>query len=843
MVTIRNTDDTVAVSVIVGFLLAFTILTIAAAQYQVNVVPEQELQTEVEHSVAVGQQMSQLRAGVIGASNSGFRKSNELKLGTQYNDILIFGLFPTIHPPDPTGRITVKQADRQIRVLNASNEQEADNYWNGIGQPCGSTPQCYDTAFIRYEPDYVRYQPAPNRAYENTVLYREFRDTDEKVFDTNQSLVDGRNINLYTVDGDVDTASTQSTNVEVRPISAPAESVTLRSNTTSADHPVTIEVPTRLNQTEWEQLLQDERASEPGGYVQNIEVNNNLLTVTLATDETYNFKISRVQLSTSRDRTPVKRTKPAYIAWRGTDEVNIEEGSRQTIRAQVRDKYNNGVSGVAVEAVANFSNDDCAGEFVNAQRGGGNCGMPGTLVSGSDGQVSFVYEAPEVSEDRDISIQLRIAPGEDTVRRDRIEKPTETTAALLSHRSTLVDSELSGTINDGNLKDDDRLRVLDFRYSRPRITKGTPIMSQVITDNTGITNKSVTSMRPTDLGGNPFRVTDYSENIKITPAQRQRHEQEYTFEQTGLYQLQLGTATANISVVPETNALIKARIKDNEQSGNIEDVPPDLFKDGDGDGGTEFRETKNIPPIEEQGAAVTDTSQGDLQTFQQMRRDNPESASFSIASAPPKIGIATENVPESKQQEVFVRYTADPSSVNSLEMNVVNARGNVIDQNTTYLLNTTGRDRQYQRYFVFSKKESRFAQTQGEIFLVYENTNPEGTPEIDFEYQKTQTGPQIPLRSETNFTVSDVTIQDKPITVGEPTIVEATIQNTGSAGGIYTIQLTQSGAGQPGTIINQKQIVLNPKQTRTMTLEAYVYETGDVTFSVEDESDSATVNP
>lgn len=381
------------VSEVVGFIMIISILVLAMSFFQTQIVPEYVLDTEIKHEISTQQDTQQLRQSIISVSADGNPRTVDMKLGTRYGSTLS----PFVYPPPATGTLISNDPAFNVRIQNAEGLGGSSNYWRGGEKQ-------YETDIIKYTPDYNQYDQSPKVYHENTLNYNEYDRSGTRIMTTDQSFVDGNSIQLTLLTGDLSTTRVSTTSVEVQGKSAPSNTISVEA---TEGEVIQIYLPTRLTADEWRELLADEDA------VIDIEEttapnDNGVREMRFAfdPDRTYELKISKVHLSTQLKTTSVERTDPAYIAWEGSDQVIVREGSRVPVDAQVRDKYNNPVQGVQVNATATDSSGDCFGDF---QSGTSRCDgylQPGQQTSDNQGRVRFVYEAPEVEQDEEISFEL-----------------------------------------------------------------------------------------------------------------------------------------------------------------------------------------------------------------------------------------------------------------------------------------------------------------------------------------------------------------------------------------------------------------------------------------------------
>jgi len=445
------------VAVVIGALLILGILFVFAAQYQINVVPQQEERKEIEHSKAVQNDMIDLRNSVLQTSSSGTQRTSDVQLGTTFEGGQIAGIIPIINQPSPPGTISTTEfsgnEDMQVSVKNAEGVGSSSNFWNGNSTDCedpsspaatGAT-KCYNTTTITYEPDYRHVQEPPITVYENTIAYDRVEeegvsDDVRYVYYSDQNLVEGKTLNIVTMTGDFTTTSISSQSVDLHPASAPTNTISVTDN----GNPITIKIPTHLPEREWESLLQNETVAN-GGYINDIrvegggdgsgldeagtdsytpqvsptsdpydEAHEGLLVIELKPDVTYAMKMSRIHASTNLQAADTTE-EAEYVGWTGTQNIVIREDSQHVITGQVRDRYNNPVIGATVQGFARetSSNGECTGDFPNSHNSSNTeCDtpvlQPGERTSVEDGQVEFIYESPETNEDKEITISLEL---------------------------------------------------------------------------------------------------------------------------------------------------------------------------------------------------------------------------------------------------------------------------------------------------------------------------------------------------------------------------------------------------------------------------------------------------
>ena len=400
---------TKAVAPVIGFMLILAILFLAAAQYQANVVPVQERSTEVDHFTTITEDMSGLRSSIIQSASTGQIQTQELDLGVEYN---VLGL----SQPARSGRLAYIKSPN-IVLRNTTNNREASNFWRG------DEDREYETGFLEYSINYNRITSHADIYFEHGMMYRdEARGSDTNVRyveESEQPIIQGRSITIYTMQSNIATSRVGTTTVETQPISAPMNSVSVTNF--ESDSNVTIQLPTRLSVDTWRKdILSEEIAADAdndNAFVERVRegTEDNTIEIVLSEGETYNLRMARIDLTTQSQRTSTAFEEKQYIAVQ-TQSANVREGSSIGLEAEVRDRFNNGVIGVEVTAESADTQQRCVGDFTGTSGSDGdtNCNnvdeyrQPGIDISSADGSVRYEYNAPEIGDDRDITFTYRM---------------------------------------------------------------------------------------------------------------------------------------------------------------------------------------------------------------------------------------------------------------------------------------------------------------------------------------------------------------------------------------------------------------------------------------------------
>jgi len=226
----RFNDDSRAVTQVLGFILLFGILTIAFTSYQAQIVPQQNAETEFEHFQENQDDLVDLRSSILTAGTSDRAQYPTVELGTNYRTRIL-----ALNGPPPAGTLQTTES----YPITISDESDSVTV---------------DTRFIEYQPGYSELGVG-STWYENSVLYSEEGPTDaERVFIENQSLVDSGRLQITALQNEFQQTSTDRVTVELRTLED--ETVGDLSDLDKSDD-LTVEMPTRLNRSYWDDQLSD----------------------------------------------------------------------------------------------------------------------------------------------------------------------------------------------------------------------------------------------------------------------------------------------------------------------------------------------------------------------------------------------------------------------------------------------------------------------------------------------------------------------------------------------------------------------------------------------------------
>lgn len=376
-------------SEVLGSILIFALVISLLATIQVTGIPASNEQVELDHNLRVQEDMQDLSGSVLEVATRGSETAISFEFGTRYRSHLLF-----LNPPPAYGSLQTAPVG-QIVVENATADGQTSDYLNG-------NTHAFETNALEYRPIYNRYRNAPTTVYEYPTLSNRFKRGEQLLNEVR--LVDGRRITLVMVSGNLSTQRLSTGPVDIVPMSAPAQPVAV---TNASAGPLTIRLPTRLSNATWRAALAEEYVSN-GGYIVDQRYDAaaegpSTLTLRLAAGESYRLRMARVGLNTA-----AAAEAPRYLVDVTGNNTFVRKGAQQQVVVEVRDRYNNPVSGIPV--VANTTNlTDGTITAVSP------LGSPTRAVSDEAGRARFIYQAPSTGvagiEHRSFSLDLPTRSG------------------------------------------------------------------------------------------------------------------------------------------------------------------------------------------------------------------------------------------------------------------------------------------------------------------------------------------------------------------------------------------------------------------------------------------------
>lgn len=364
-------------SIQIGAVLLFGALIVALASYQAFVVPQQNEQVEFSHSQTVQNQLLDLRNAVGSMTGEAAPRSVAVTLGTAYPPRIV-----AMNPGPPTGSLRTAgttDPDVAFEVANARAAGETGDFWTG------SDVRVYGTGSVVYRPNYNVYEGAPTTRLANSVLVNEFPGS--SVARSGQTLVDGNRVTLVAVNGSLGRTRAGAVSVDVRPVSASTRTVSVTNPDPGS--PVTLRVPTRLDRETWLSLLDDQMGT-PDGHVQSVDVVDvagspvDTLVVELEPGENYTLAMAKVGVGSG-----VGDENRSYLTDVAGNGSTVTTDGRANVVVEVRDRFNNPVAGVTLQA----SPSD--GSLTAIER-----------TTDADGRATFTLNAPASTGPVDVNVSF-----------------------------------------------------------------------------------------------------------------------------------------------------------------------------------------------------------------------------------------------------------------------------------------------------------------------------------------------------------------------------------------------------------------------------------------------------
>lgn len=382
----RLRTDERGVTVQIGTVLLFAVLVILLSIYQASVVPQQNEQVEFTHNQEVQSQLQDLRDDLLRTATTGSGGSASVALGTQYPVRAVF-----VNPAPPSGTLrTTPPAN--LTVENATASGETGDYWTGSARN-------FSTRGLTYDPLYHVYQNPPTTVYDNGVLYNHFDSANRTL--AGQRLVDGDSISLVALNGSLSKSSSSTATMDLRSVSAATRTVAVGNESNN----VSILVPTTLPADEWRGLLSaemDETASNPDRYVRAVEEVPDRPAVRLVLEPaTYELELAKVGVGTD-----VTDTDAHYVTDVRGDNASVAENSGRELLVEVRDRFDNPVSGATVNVTLDSG---LGGDAIAAQSQRGD--QLTDLTTDEEGRVEIRYDAPKNFDgsNRDVAVRVGMA--------------------------------------------------------------------------------------------------------------------------------------------------------------------------------------------------------------------------------------------------------------------------------------------------------------------------------------------------------------------------------------------------------------------------------------------------
>ncbi|KTG28403.1 hypothetical protein [Haloferax profundi] len=399
------------VSEILGLLFAFGLVVSVIAVVQLAGTPVWTAGDEADHQHRVQTDLTSLDGAVFRTAGIDPTGSVAVETDTTYPERYL-----VVSPPEATGTFTTTDSGT-VTLSNVTAVGNEAAYWNN------STHVFGNATTLVYSPDYTE-RESQSLVIESGVSYL---DADGETVVHRQSLVHGTTVTLVVLEGDLDGHTTAGETIKLSAVSVRSEPLPVVDDGT----PIRISVPTRLDESDWSDLL----ASEPYAAVVTGDPDGDPSTVTieLVSGKTYDLRIARISVGTAVEPTPA-----TYLVTDSGDYESVPVNGSQTLVVRVFDEYGAPVAGEEVD-------------FTTTTPLGGNVTpLDGPVaVTDESGRAYLSYRAPSdvvhIKRDTvDVSLPNSSAPGNTTTIPLEVRGSTEPARFTISGGSVVAETDFGG---------------------------------------------------------------------------------------------------------------------------------------------------------------------------------------------------------------------------------------------------------------------------------------------------------------------------------------------------------------------------------------------------------------
>lgn len=322
----------------VGAILLFGFLILSLSLYQASIVPDQNRGVEFNAYQEAASDLTELRNDVITAASKDTTTGTNVKTGAKYPSRSVF-----VNPGPPNGRLRTTAA-RNVSIENLTTVNgEATN--TRLFVENGVSGRNYSTRDVRFTPNYHNLDAQP-MVVTGQQVYRYTGTADGRFIPlSGQSLLQGDRLNLLFITGDLSAGGSTAT-VMTEPVSASTRTVTVTGD--GSDIVLTLGTPTGVSAETWVNKTGESlNASNPR--VLDVEPDGDQVRITLDGSRTYRLSLAKVEVRAENDVDNASDPKPAYVLSKTANGTTVTVGERIELRVEVRDAYNNPLSGTTVE--------------------------------------------------------------------------------------------------------------------------------------------------------------------------------------------------------------------------------------------------------------------------------------------------------------------------------------------------------------------------------------------------------------------------------------------------------------------------------------------------------------
>ena len=320
-------SDERGVSEVLGAILVFGILVVLLGIIQTQAIPAANQQAEFNHNQEVQSDLVGFNEATSDVASEGEPKSIKIQMGTSYPTRLFF-----VNPPQPRGEIRMA-GDESVSIYNVNATDKNTRKY------IGGSMEDLSTRRLEYDPTYNEYQNAPVTVLEYGAVYRDFEDA--TIIDDESELVRGNTISLTLLNGNLSRGQSTALSLEAQATSAPARTVQIEANETA--DPIKINIPSNLGESEWREMVGNEE------YVESVGTNGSMIEIELDSSQSYNLRVPQIGVGSS-----VPQPNATYATRSSNRRFQIDRAN--TLPVEVRDRYNNPVSGESINLSVDSGN-------------------------------------------------------------------------------------------------------------------------------------------------------------------------------------------------------------------------------------------------------------------------------------------------------------------------------------------------------------------------------------------------------------------------------------------------------------------------------------------------------
>jgi hypothetical protein len=322
-------DANRAQAIQVGAILLFALLILGISIYQATVVPQQNARVEFNAYQAATDDMVSVRDDVVTAGTEGTAASTTVETGATYPARSIF-----VNPGAPSGTVSTASASNVTVSGVRPVDSEASNtraFWN-------ETAGTYETNRVTFTPSYNEFDGSPVSIAGQGV----YRLPNDRVLPISAgSTISGNRITLVTVRGDLG-ASGRSVSVTADPVSTATRTVVV----TGTGGTFNVTVPTPIPASAWNDTVAPDVVANPN-VVTTDPVGDDSVRIEFDGSRQYELRLAAVELRAQSDSSVVQQPGGSYLIGLTGNET-ISTNGTSPVAVEVRDRYNNPVSGTDV---------------------------------------------------------------------------------------------------------------------------------------------------------------------------------------------------------------------------------------------------------------------------------------------------------------------------------------------------------------------------------------------------------------------------------------------------------------------------------------------------------------